>query len=405
MTIPSASLLLLIFLCACAAMYCEGFMDTNKRIFVSIFFLTAAFAIRIVMLDHRSGDYNSFLMDWVEHFRQNGGFKALADTIGNYNLPYLYFLAIFSYIPIDDLYLIKYLSITFDVILAIGAGRIVLFYTDSDNKQLAAFLAVMLLPTTVLNGACWGQCDSIFAAFAVWAFYYAICKRSRTSLAFAALALSFKVQAVFFLPIYGVLLLTKNVRIRDIWVLPATYVATLLPAILLGHPILDAILLYARQVSGAGYSLNLNSASMYAFIPSGFTHEYLPYTDSIGIALAIALIYTTMLWTTARHKSVTDETLLGFVVLLTLGIPFFLPYMHERYFFMADIFTLVLAVCSIKYLPVAVLCLFGSLLGYYAYLKGVFFLPMGFGAAAMLLAFVLICVYIHKSFRLTEVEI
>ncbi|MGI6027818.1 MAG: conjugal transfer protein TraL [Candidatus Heteroscillospira sp.] len=402
MSLAATSLLLAIFLCTCLLLYREGFMNSARSIVFTVFFLTAAFALRILLLEHRTGDFNMFLQPWTEHFRENGGFKALKDTIGNYNLPYLYFLALFSYLPIDELYLIKYLSICFDVILAWGASRIVLFYTASKRRQLCAFMAVMLLPTVMLNGACWGQCDSIFAAFCVLAFYYGIANRGRLSLAFAALALSFKVQAVFFLPVYGAFLLTERIRFKDLWVFPAVYIATLLPAVLLGHPIADALTVYFRQVDGGTGSLNYNSASVYALIPYGYDAEWLSYASYIGIALALALVYTSMLWPVARIRSVTNSTLLGLTVLLTLGIPLFLPHMHDRYFYLADIFTLVLAFVSPMCAGTALLCQFASLLGYHAYLMERFLLTMNYGAWALLAAFVIICVYIHKSFRFPE---
>ena len=67
-----------------------------------------------------------------------------------------------------------------------------------------------------------------------------------------------------------------------------------------------------------------------------------------------------------------------------MGIPFLLPHMHDRYFFCADILTLVLAFVSWPCSPAAVLTQFASLLGYHAYLKMRFLLPMRYGAAALI---------------------
>jgi Gpi18-like mannosyltransferase len=361
--------------------------------------------MRILLMDHRTGDYNVFLAPWVEHFRAGGGFRALDDIVGNYNLPYQYFLALFSYIPMAPLYLIKDLSIIFDVILAWGAGRIALHYTRSKNRQLAAFLAVMLWPTVVLNGACWGQCDSIFSAFCVLAFYAIAQKRPQLSLVWAALALAFKVQAVFFLPLYAVLLLTGEVKPRQLWVFPAVYLATLLPGVLLGHPLKDALLLYTRQVGGAGNALNYNSASVFAFLPRDFDAALYPVAENAGIAATLGLIYACLLWVHARKKSLAEKTRLGFAVLLVLGIPFLLPHMHDRYFFLADVFTLILACIRPEFLPCALLCLFGSLLGYHAYLMGRFLLPMSFGAVGIALAMGITVLFIHKSFHKPEIEL
>jgi len=286
--------------------------------------------------------------------------------------------------------------------LAWSVSRLVLMFTKSKNYQLGAFLAVMLLPTVILNGACWGQCDSIFASFCVLTVYSGLQGKSKLSLTYGAIAFAFKLQAVFLLPIYGAFLLMNKVKLKDIWVFPAVYLASIIPAVILGHPLKEALLIYLNQAGGTTGSLNYNSASIYALIPYGYEADWLHFASAIGMALAVGLVYATMLWPYARYKSVTDDTLFGLAVLLALGIPLLLPHMHDRYFYLADIFTLALAFVSPALLPVTVLCQFGSLLGYHAYLKNEFLLLMNHGTYAMIAAFILICLYIHKSFKYTE---
>lgn len=70
-------------------------------------------------------DYQDFLSGWASFFRENGGWAAVALPKGNYNVPYLYFLAAISYLPVRDLYLIKLFSMLFDVLLAWGGYRLV----------------------------------------------------------------------------------------------------------------------------------------------------------------------------------------------------------------------------------------------------------------------------------------
>lgn len=81
-----------------------------------------AFFLRALLLDYQSADYQMFLSQWAAAFRDGGGFAAVKLPIGNYNAPYLYFLAAISYLPIPDLYLIKLFSILFDVVLAWAAS-------------------------------------------------------------------------------------------------------------------------------------------------------------------------------------------------------------------------------------------------------------------------------------------
>ena len=76
-------------------------------------------------------------------------------------------------------------------------------------------------------------------------------------------------------------------------------------------------------------------------------------------------------------------------LMISVAVPFFLPHMHERYFYAADILSLVLAFASPLYFPAAVLVQFASLLGYHAYLKMRYLLLMNNGAAALIVAFAL----------------
>lgn len=73
--------------------------------------------------------------------------------------------------------------------------------------------------------------------------------------------------------------------------------------------------------------------------------------------------------------------------------------MHDRYFFVADILTVVLAVSSPVFTPAALCVNFGSLLGYHAYLKMRYLLPMRYGAMANVAALILVFLYTALSMR------
>ncbi len=62
-----------------------------------------ALFLRAFFLPHATLDYQNFLSHWVEHFRQ-GGLASLKDPVGNYNVPYLYMLALLPALPFSDLY-------------------------------------------------------------------------------------------------------------------------------------------------------------------------------------------------------------------------------------------------------------------------------------------------------------
>ena len=176
----------------------------------------------------------------------------------------------------------------------------------------------------VLNGAYWGQCDVIYGALAIHAAALVLEGKNKTSVALMAVAFSFKLQAIFILPLWGVLWLAKKVKFWELWVFPVTYLATILPAVFLGKPLGDILGIYFNQMTEVPH-LVLNAASVYQFIPMA--------------------------------------------VILCIGVPFLLPHMHERYFFLADVFTLCWACANVRRLPVAVLAGGASLASYVVYLR------------------------------------
>ena len=158
-----------------------GVLKSRRAVFVSVLLIAAAFTVRGLCLDYVTLDYKDFLSKWVDFYRQNGGFKALHYPLGNYNIPYLYFLCLFSYSSINDLYLIKLLSIFFDVLLAYGAMMLLGKVRESIPARIACFFTVLFLPTVILNGSLWAQCDSIYVALAVLAIYFAPFSRNSCS--------------------------------------------------------------------------------------------------------------------------------------------------------------------------------------------------------------------------------
>ena len=357
----------------------EGVFNNKISFILSVVLIAAAMVLRGLCMDYETLDYQDFLTVWVQKYRELGGFAALSQRIGNYNIPYNYFLALFSYLPIRDLYLIKCLSILFDVILAWGVLRLVGFFRSGAAAKLTCFFLVLFLPTVILNGALWGQCDSIYVAFAVWALYFGLDDKPIRSLVFIAISFAFKMQAVFLMPFWLVLIFAKKVKWLQLAAFPITYIICVLPAVLLGRPVKDA--LYFWQMGSIGGGLNYNSPSVFAFVRNAQNPELL---SALGIVIAFLILFLIYLLCWIERMQLDRTRLLLCAVLICVVVPFFLPHMHDRYFFMADVLTAALAVVlpRLSILPVCVS--FASLLGYHAYLKRAFLLPMRYGSAVLL---------------------
>jgi hypothetical protein len=156
------------------------------------------------------------------------------------------------------------------------------------------------------------------------------------------------------------------------------------PAVIAGRPFIDTLTLYFNQIGSVGSGLNYNSPSVFAFL----NYSDSPFAAKLGVAAAFAFILILSSILFIYRSRINDRVLLNVTLIFSISLPFFLPHMHERYFFIPDILSLCYAVIYPKRSHLPVLVLFASLLGYYAYLMKVYFLPMSFGTLALI--FVLI---------------
>ena len=358
--------------------------------------LLAAFVPRLLAMNYQTLDYQDFLAPWVDFYRQNGGFRALYRPVGNYNVPYLYFMALFSYSKIRDLYLIKLLSTLFDVLLAWGGMRLVSRLTDSPLRRVGSFFALLYLPSVFLNSAVWGQCDSIYVALAVLALADALENHPIRSMVLLALSFGFKLQAVFVMPVFAVLLFAGKIRWKHLPVFPLTYVLLILPAVIAGRPFLDTLLIYFKESGTVGSARNYNSSSVYALLRNVADPDA---AAKLGVFAAFAFLLVLLALCLIFRRRLNDRLILTAALLMAVGIPFLLPHMHDRYFFAADALSLILVFGLPILSPVAALTQFASLLGYYAYLVKRFLLYMDHGARALILVLIALWVYFVLSLK------
>ena len=344
----------------------EGYESAAvEKLFLPI---ALALFLRAFLLPHATLDYQDLLSQWVQYFRDNGGVLALKDPVGNYNVPYLYLLALLSYLPIPDLYGIKLFSILFDVLLAWGGLRLAKCLTGSKETPLRAFALLLLLPTVILNGSCWGQCDSVWGALCVLALADALGGKSARSFVLLALAFAFKLQAIFLIPLWLPLLLAKRVKWKHLPLFFVSFFACILPALLFGKPLGEILGVYVGQASDSvGWqTVNYNSPSVFSLFP--YNTEFGPAAPKAAIVLAFLFMLAVLALLLVRRGAADNAALALAGAALSLGIPFFLPYMHERYFFLGGVLLAVWACVQPRHAPAAIAAELASLGGYHAYL-------------------------------------
>jgi hypothetical protein len=120
------------------------------------------------------------------------------------------------------------------------------------------------------------------------------------------------------------------------------------PAVAMGRTWYEVFTAYTSQAD-AGKALTHNAANLYVFVPRE-AYSWLLWPAVIG-AVLIFLGWVYWSWRTVEPLDVPTITLLA-LVCATL-VPFFLPNMRERYYYLADTLSLILAfmVPVLWYLP------------------------------------------------------
>ncbi len=388
---------------ACFALfllYRQRLFSNKRHLFISILLLFLSFDIRYHFLDIASADYTIFLHRWVEHYQNTGGFRGLGVLYENcnYNLPYLYFMALFSYIPQNDLHLIKLLSIFFDLLLAWASMRIVGIFRDGVRVRLSAFFAVFLLPTVMINSAYWGQCDSIYVSLAFLGLYHTLRNHPSRAVIFMALSFSFKLQAVFLLPVLAVAWMADRLKFRHLLLFPLTYLAAIFPGVLMGRPFGEAVFFYLTMQDTSGSSLSRNATNLASFFR--IPQDRLSIAVFIFIVLAAVFMLILLAVCLAKRHRITDRTILLVSFLFILGIPFFLPRMNDRYFYGAEILSIIIAFVFASYTISFPFVLELSALNVYAhFLWQAYLFPLLYGTAAMIPVLASAAVLFFRSFE------
>lgn len=362
--IPAAVIYAGLFLLAMLLLIMERRFDALMLLAAAVCLCCGMYA-RVTMLGFQSSDYINCLLPWTKKLGSLPLREALSTPIGDYNLPYLYFLTILSRTGWDELLHIKSMSCFFDVVLAYLVMRITALEVKDRRLQLASFLIVLISPTVMINSAQWAQCDSTYVAFCLLAILGTMTGRGRLCAISWTVAFCFKLQAIFILPALAVALFVWQVKPRHLLWIPAVYFASLLPALVCGRSLLSCMNIYGGQL-GEYNKLFLNAPTVWRFFGAGRPEEY--NNMAVYVALGAIVIFTILCL--SFSKKMNRAQLFRLFFISSVLVPYLLPRMHERYFYMAEILALVYFMYDHKrwYVPVAITLI--SLAGYVAAMCG-----------------------------------
>ncbi len=357
--------------------------------------LIVALVIRWQFVDFQSGDYRAFLDRWYAYLAENGGFAALQDgSFSNYNTPYLALLAGTTYLPVPEIVAIKAISVIFDVTLAGFAYHIIRALRPTARwLPTLAFGAVIMLPTVIMNGSQWAQCDAIYVTFCLGSVYFLIKRRPWLAAAFFGIAFAFKLQAIFFLPVLVVVMIVNRHRLRALLAAPLAFLICLTPALIAGRSLLSQLSVYPSQIanpSGGGggpggrggfsatatSSFTNNAPTPYAWL-SGDASTSWKYA---GLALAAVVALAFGIWLLARRRQLTGADIVLVAATATLVVPLLLPEMHERYFYLAEVLCVLAAFVDRRFIVVAAAIQVASISTYLSYLDNAPLMPLRLAA-------------------------
>lgn len=356
-----------------------SFIDKNKLLIFFIIITLLSLFLRVKLYKNDFGDYDMFLKPWFEELKDNGGLKALSRDIGNYNAPYMTALAILTYLPIDSLISIKTFSVIFDYVCGIVVAIMALnvFKEREDKKTIALLLysAVIFLPTVFLNSACWAQSDSIYTAFALISLLCLFNKKYAWAFVFLGISFSFKLQAIFILPLYILLYFSerKFSAFNFLWIIVACIVMCI-PSLIFGNTLSHCLNTYVGQVGAYNQYITLNFPNFYGIFWGGSNehlienpNELLP---SIGVICAIAIFVVIAYLVIQKKIKFDGRAIIEFGLWSVLICTFLLPSMHERYLFMGDILGILYLMYNKDkfYIPLGIELV--SLYGYLYFLLG-----------------------------------
>ncbi|WP_375389003.1 hypothetical protein [uncultured Amnibacterium sp.] len=350
--------------------------------------LLSLIAARNALLPWETNDFVYCLEPWTAYLAQHG-FSGLGDSFANYNMPYLYLLYVGTLTPFDALTWVKLVGLVSDLALAVGCMTLIRRFGAGRTGALLVGGLVLLLPEVLLNSAAWGQADSTYGALVVWTIVAAMANREVVTWAILGLALSFKLQAAFVLPLIVVVHLASRWKLRSALVAAIVVIAADVPALIAGRSPISLASIYLDQANTPA-DLTMNAPSLYALFPE--SHHDLIKSAGLYFAIAVMSVLTALVLRASRRYGLSMQGALLFATSLTLLAPWVLPLMHERYFFVGNVLLFLCAFLRRRLVAYALAAQLIALLAYVPFLfKADPVLSLGVTAIAegVIIAFVL----------------
>jgi len=345
----------------------------------------AGVVIRFVFKSIVTDDWNIFWGPWIEELK-TGGFHALSTDFYDYAPPFMYILYFISVIPMNPMTAYKGVACAFDILAALVVAGIIYDCTKSKTRAIGIYSIFMIMPTLIANSALWAQCDIIYTTFVLLSILFIFKDKPNWSMICYGIAFAFKLQTLFIFPLFVILWAKNKLKLQHfLWVI-VMYFAGIIPAWLAGRPFMELVNIYVAQGTQDAYSLSLKWSNIYQILgPTFFIQEY----ESAGIWLILGILMLLLFYMAYRKYRLTKEFILLMGFFFAMVTAYFLPHMHERYGFLADIFAILYAFTTIKRFYYPLIHIMLSFSAYMEYLSKTFAGPIPYYALVELCLIIL----------------
>jgi len=326
-----------------------NFIKKRPLLLISVFLFGLSIVARFQIYSLTNEDV-VILLGWYKQFFKHGMSAFANENFSNYTPAYLYLLYGSRLFAdwFDGIVAIKLIPTLFDFISAFAIFLLARIRYDDDRPYLFS-AAFFVLPTVIFNSTGWGQIDGMYTSFLLLCAYFLLVEKPVHALLMYGIAFSFKSQSIFFLPFLGVLFLKGKIRWHHFFLIPMVYIISAIPAVLLGRSWESIFSIYITQV-GQFHSLSMSAPNLYAFVPDVY------YEPGVWVGMIVFFCATTIWgWLNWRATTKYGPWKLMLMALTSLVlVTFFLPKMHERYFYPVDVFSfaVVLFIPEIWFVPI-----------------------------------------------------
>jgi Gpi18-like mannosyltransferase len=195
------------------------------------------------------------------------------------------------------------------------------------------------------------------------------------------------------MPLYLVFIMEKKARIYHLLWIPLVYAVSVLPAVISGESLKLVFGLYGWQMERFN-SLSLYAPNIYQWLVLIDTHHLsIAFLGLLGMLLWGGGLVTSILLIHRSRPRLDREDVVRIAMLFSLLSPFLLPRMHERYFFSADVLSILYAFYFPRRWFVPLLVIGSSFLSYLPFLFGE--TPVGMPVLALTMGCALLTVAVE----------